>query len=352
MSILYCTPHEPCRRAVAPWSLRCRISPWRESRTTCTRVSPGSDFPSTLAARIHRDTDGNPLFVVGVVDSLVSRGHILYTGPGWALPVPLETINLDMPDSVRLLIESQLDRVSPADRALLQAASCAGEDFSPLVVAAALDQDVADTETRCDGLARARRFLRAAGHIEWPDHRVSPRYAFTHELYRQVVYKQVTEAQCMRLHQRIGQALEAAYGARRMEVAPRLAVHFERGRDDARAITYLTAAAAGARKRFANRETIGYLEAALAITARAADDGVRRRQELNLRLVLGPALSDTHGWAAEQVLRNYKRASELCADTGGPPQQMKILYARWYAHVARGERSETVATAAEFKNLA
>src|SRR5262245_44346058 len=277
---------------------------------------PGSDFPSALAARIHRDTDGNPLFVVGVVDSLVSRGHILYTGPGWALPVPLETINLDMPDSVRLLIESQLDRVSPADRALLQAASCAGEDFSPLVVASALDQDVADTETRCDGLARARRFLRAAGHIEWPDHRVSPRYAFTHELYRQVVYGQVTEAQCMRLHQRIGHALEAAYGARRMEVAPRLAVHFERGRDDARAVTYLAAAAAGARQRFAHREAIGYFEAALAIVGLGHDDDVRNRRELELRLALGVLLNESHGFASEPVRRNYQRASELCALVG------------------------------------
>src|SRR5262245_55940135 len=313
---------------------------------------PGSHFPPGLAPRLHQDTDGNPLFVVGAVDSLVLRGHILDTGSGWALPVPLETINVDMPDNVRLLIESQLDGVSPADRAVLQAASCAGEDFSPLVVAAAVGQDVADTETRCDGLARARRFLRAAGHIEWPDHRVSPRYAFTHELYRQVVYGQVTDAQCMRLHQRIGQALEAAYGVRRMEVAPRLAVHFERGHDDERAVTYLAAAAAGARKRFANRETIGYLDAALAILEHRPDDDVRRRQELDLRLVLGPALGDTHGWAAEQVLRNYERASELCADTGSSPQHLNILCARWYAHAARGERSETVATAAEFKDLA
>src|SRR5215831_15400163 len=311
----------------------------------------GSDFPPGLASRIHQNTDGNPLFMVGAVDSLVSRGHILHTGPGWALPVPLEMINLDMPDSARLLIESQLDDVSPADGALLQAASCAGEDFSPLVVAAALGQDVADTETRCEGLARARRFLRAEGHIEWPDHRVSPRYAFTHELYRQAVYRQVTEAQCMRLHQRIGQALEAAYGARRMEVAPRLAINFERGSDDARAVTYLAAAAAGARKRFANRETIGYLEAALAIVALGPEDDARRRRELELRLALGVLLNESHGFASEQVRRNYERASELCARVGAPAQRLNVLYARWYVHATRAERTETLAIAAELRGF-
>jgi predicted ATPase len=313
---------------------------------------PGNEFPSALAPRIHQDTDGNPLFVVGVVDSLLSRGHILETPPGWALPAPLEVIDLAVPDNVRLLIETQLDGLGPADRSLLQAASCAGEDFSSLVVAAALGQDVADTEVRCDALARARRFLRPAGQLQWLDHRVSPRYAFGHELYRPVVYAQITESQCMRLHQRIGKALEAAYGARRFEVAPRLAVHFERGRDDARAVEYLTGAAAGARRRFANREAIGYLEVALRLATAEDGTSAARRRELELRLALGAALSDIHGFASEEVLRNYARASELCARAGTSAQRLEILYTRWYVHALRAERKETVAVAAELSRLA
>lgn len=313
---------------------------------------PGSDLPSRLAPMIHRNTDGHPLFVVGVVDSLLSRGHILNTGPGWALPVPLQMIELNIPDNVRLLIESQLDSLSPGDRAVLQAASCAGEDFSPIVVAAALGQDLADTEMRCGVLARARGFLRPAGHVEWPDRRVSPRYAFSHELYRQVVYGQITEGQCIQLHQRIGRALEAAYGARRMEVAPRLAVHFEQGRDGARAVEYLAAAAAAARQRFANREAIGYLEAALATAAREPDERARRLQELELRLALGAALAETHGYASEHVRTNYERASELCARVGSAAQRLSILYARWFVHAMRAQRKETFAIAGELARIA
>ncbi|HME89820.1 MAG TPA: AAA family ATPase, partial [Myxococcaceae bacterium] len=118
---------------------------------------PGNDFPSWLGRRIHQQTDGQPLFMVGVVDSLVSRGRIVDTAPGWALTVPSETVDLGVPDDVRLLIESQLDGLSPADRALLQAASVAGEDFSPLVVAAALGHEEPEVEARCETLVRTRR---------------------------------------------------------------------------------------------------------------------------------------------------------------------------------------------------
>src|SRR5262249_18690444 len=302
--------------------------------------------------RIYEQTDGNPLFVVGVVDSLVSRGRIIDTAPGWVLTVPSETLDLDVPDDVRLLIESQLDGLSPGDRALLQAASVAGEDFSPLVIATALGQEEPDAEARCEALVRARRFLKTVGHVEWSDRRLSRRYAFSHDLYRQVVYGQISEGHFRRLHHRLAEALEAAYGARRREIAPRLAVHFERGRDDGRAIHYLIAAAAGARKRFANREAIGYLEAALAIVTLTPDGDGRRRQELEVRLALGPALSESHGPASEQSHENYERAFELSKTVGSPAQRLRILYARWHGYLSRGGRSEVLAMATEFEDFA
>jgi len=313
---------------------------------------PGSDFPPALARLIHKHTDGNPLFMVAVVDRMLSRGDILDTAPGWALRAPPEKVDLGVPDDVGLLIENQLDDLSPADRALLQAASVAGDDFTALVVAAALGCEVADAEMRCEAFVHAQRFLRIAGHVEWPDRSVSRRYAFIHELYRQVAYSEIPEGHCMRLHQRIGQALEAAYGARQMDIAPQLAIHFERGRDDARALRYLGAAAARARQRFASREAIGYLEAALALVALLPEDDERRRQELELRLPLGAALSDIHGFASEQVRDNYERAYVLCAAVGTTAELFGILYARWYLHAIRGERAETTAIALKLHDLA
>jgi hypothetical protein len=313
---------------------------------------PGNGFAPALARVIRAHTDGNPLFMVGVVDHMLSRGHILETEPGWALHAPLEKIDLGVPDDVRFLIENQFRGLSPADRAVVQAASVAGNEFTPLVVAAALGSDVADVELRCEAFARAQRFLRVVGRVEWPDRSVTDRYAFTHELYRQVVYADISEAQCMRLHQRIGRALEAAHGAQRMEIAAQLAIHFERGRDDARALHYFAAAATRARERFASREAIGYLEPALGLVSLIPDEGERCRRELELRLALGAALSDTHGFASESVRENYEIAAELCAKVGTAAQLFDILYARWYFYMIRADRDEAIARVAQLRDLA
>jgi len=155
---------------------------------------PRHDFPATFARVIRRHTDGNPLFMAGFIDHLRLQGVILETSPGWSLRAPLETITLDVPDDVRLLIDNDLEGLSPADRHLLQAASVAGDDFTPLVVAAPLGCEVVDVEMRCEAFVHARRFLRVAGHVEWPDGSVSRRYAFVHELYRRAVYGQIAEA--------------------------------------------------------------------------------------------------------------------------------------------------------------
>src|SRR5262249_14275957 len=172
------------------------------------------------------------------------------------------------------------------------------------------------------------------------------------ELYRQAVYAQITEAQCVRLHQRMGQALEAAYGARQTDIAPTLARHFGRSHDDARALRYLIAAAERARLRFASRAALEYLQAAIALLLRRSEDDERRRQELELRLELGAMLSDIHGFGSEQVRQNYERAAELCSAVGSPAQLFGILYARWYLHTVRAERDEALSTAAELDRLA
>ena len=313
---------------------------------------PGSTFPPALARVIHTHTDGTPLFMVGVVDQMQSRAQILDTEPGWELRAPPEKLDLGVPDDVRLMIEDQHRALSPADRALLEAASVAGNEFTALVLAAALGCEVADAEMRCEAFVHAQRFLRVAGYVEWPDRSVARRYAFRHELYRQVVYAAIPEGHRMGLHQHLGEALEAAYGVRAMDIAPQLALHFERGRDDVRALHYLAAAATRARQRFASREAIGYLEAALALVRLLPDEDERHRRELELRLPLGATVADIHGFASERVRENYERASALCQMVGSAAQRFDVLYARWYLHAMHADREEAIAFAAELADLA
>ena len=313
---------------------------------------PGNDFPLSLAHQIYEHTGGQPLFLVAIVDHLLSRGWILDTAPGWALSARPETMDLGVPDDVRRMIETQFHRLNPAERSLLEAASVAGNEIASPIIAAALGCEAGVAELHCETLARAQQFLHVAGKIEWPAGGVARHYVFTHELYRQVVYEEIPEGRCARLHQRTGEALEAAYGARATEIAPQLAAHFQRGRDAARAVRYLISAGVRARQRFASREAIGYLEPALALVALLPDADERGRCELAVRLALGRALGDVSGFGAEPVRANYERAYELCVALEKREELFEALYARWYVHALRAERDETIARAAELDDLA
>jgi tetratricopeptide (TPR) repeat protein len=67
------------------------------------------------------------------------------------------------------------------------------------------------------------------------------------------------------LHRRIGDFQETAYSDHREEIAAELAIHFEEGRDYARAIRYRRISATNALKRYANREAQEHLGKALAL---------------------------------------------------------------------------------------
>lgn len=308
---------------------------------------PGSTFDRDLTRMLHEHTGGHPLFLTGIVEHLVNQGWILDTEPGWALSRPLPLLDLGVPDDVRLMIETQLQRLSPPECRLLEAAAVAGSQTSVPLLAAVLERDAADVDAACEAAIRAGHFLRRAGTVGWSGGHAVQRYAFTHELYGKVAYENVSSDRRARLHQRVAETLEAAHVDRAAELAGQLATHFQRGGDAARAVHYLTEAAARSRRLGASREAVEYFEPALRLVACLPDVAERERTELALRLGAGRALGDVHGFTADAVRDNYTRVSELCTRVGTAAELVEVLHARWYLHALRAERDQTLALAAE-----
>src|SRR5262249_37893490 len=100
---------------------------------------PAHRFPSQLVSLIHERTEGNPLFMVNTIDHLIAERLIESHEDGWRLTAPIDTVKLGVPDSIRQLIETQIDRLDPSDQRILEAASVAGAEFPSAAVSAALD---------------------------------------------------------------------------------------------------------------------------------------------------------------------------------------------------------------------
>ncbi|MDQ4148193.1 MAG: tetratricopeptide repeat protein, partial [Pseudomonadota bacterium] len=188
----------------------------------------------------------------------------------WTLQSAIVDLDPGVPESLRQMIERQIERHSLQEQYVLEAASIAGTEFSSTTVAAALETSVPEIEACLARLVRRGQLVRDRDVEEWPDNTLSASYTFAHALYENVLYHRQSAARRMQFHRRIGLCLERAYGLRAAEIASELALHFEKGREYAKAVHYLRQAAASAAARYANREAIDYLTRALALPSDAS----------------------------------------------------------------------------------
>ena len=319
---------------------------------------PGGGLPPGLARLLHARTEGNPLFLVNLVDYWLAQGALIsrsrHDQPGaaaWELRTDLHALDTGVPVSIRSLIEKQLERLSPDELRILEGASIAGVEFSSAAAAAAADHDVLAAEEHCERLVRQHHFLLTKGVGEWPDGTVSARYRFGHELYHRVVYERVAVARRRRLHARLGQRLEAAYGAKTDEIAAELALHFEQARDPARSAGYLGQAADRAARHFAHREAADYLRRALQAVGQLPE-AERANHELRLQVRLGLQLQVTQGFAAPEAQQAYLRARELFRHAGQTSLLFPVLWGLWLFHKVRSELPKAREMAEELHALA
>jgi DNA-binding winged helix-turn-helix (wHTH) protein/tetratricopeptide (TPR) repeat protein len=240
------------------------------------------ELPPGLATVIHRHSDGNPLFMTAMLDHLAHRGVLTQANGHWTITVPLDEIQPGVPETLRQMLEMQLQHASDTDQRLLESASVAGQHFTAWAVASMLAIESTNVEEQCDALVGRDQFVKASGSRALTGDLVTPEYQFRHALYREVLYRRLNPRQRTGLHRSLAIALEALRSPFESEMAAEIASHFEEGRDHDRAIRHLIVAAQNATRRYAYPEAIAALEHARGLLPRVAD---APQQELELQLL-------------------------------------------------------------------
>jgi len=234
---------------------------------------PESSLPDGLAALVYQHSEGNPLFMVAALDHLIGRGFITRRERTWQLRRPLNEIELAVPETLREMIEVQIERLSPEEQQVLEVASLTHHRTFSVVAraAAAMNADAGHFEKVCERLSRRTHILRPGTLEELPDGTVSPFYEFAHALYREVLYSRIAPSRRTQLHRQAAEWAEVTFTEDVSDAAPYLAYHFEHGGDYARAVKYLRAAAQTAGRRYAPREATVHLQHALELSGRLPD---------------------------------------------------------------------------------
>lgn len=302
-----------------------------------TTDTAGVAFHQDLARLIHQRTDGNALFMVAIVDELLSRGELRPVNGSWQAGEQVEAITASAPHTVWQFIEHQLDEVSGDTQQILEAASVAGVEFSAAAAAAGVKQAVENVEAQCEALARHAQFLESWGAADWPDGTIATCYRFVHALYQEILYSRIPKGRRIGLHKRIGERKEVGYKKHTREIAAELAVHFERGREYPRAVHYLYQAGEIAIERSGHREAIELFGRGLALLQYLPQTPEQTKQELQLQISLGWALIATKGYAALEVEHAFDRARVLCQQVGNVRQRFGVVSGLEAFHSIRAE---------------
>jgi len=241
------------------------------------------DVPWGLAEAVHRQTEGNPLFVQEVVRHLVEEGLISREVERGRVDrdTPAE---MTIPEGLRDVIGKRLSALSQECNRLLSIAAVIGREFRLDVL-----QKVADAKD--DELLAALAEARAVAVVdERSGIGAAVTYRFTHALFRQTLYEEIIAPRRIRLHQQVGQALEEVHARRLEEHAAELAEHFSHSSDPAdlaKAIGYGEIAAQRAIGVYAYGEAVRLLEQAIQV--QDVLDPEDKAKQCDLLLALGDA---------------------------------------------------------------
>lgn len=191
------------------------------------------------AEEIARRSGGNALFLFELVDAMRATG----------------TVD-SLPDSVESLIAGEIDRLSPADRTVLRYASVLGASFDPVLLSAAVREEVELDDGVWSRLAE----------LVSPEPGGATRFRNT--LIRDAAYEGLPYRRRRVLHDRVGRAIESHAGISPEEEIGTLAFHFHEAQRYDKAWEYCRQAGDRAMEIYANVDAARFYERAVSAGGR------------------------------------------------------------------------------------
>ncbi len=257
-----------------------------------SNLAGGKALPAELVDQIVTKTDGVPLFIEELTETILDFGDLIERGDRYLYAG--ESVRVSIPETLRDSLMARLDRVADVKR-IAQVGSVIGREFGYDLVAeivkigeAALS-DALSRLVASDSRPAAEPFHSGIYVQACP--RAGHRLRF------------VVKSQRMALHGMIAQALEKRWPESRDTRPELLANHYTAAGMFEAAVPYWRRAGELAMQRFALREAITHLGNGMSLIKEMPPGPQRDLMELELRTVLGPAVVAQHGWAQGEVSR-------------------------------------------------
>jgi DNA-binding CsgD family transcriptional regulator len=256
-------------------------------------------IPQALAELVHRQTEGNPLFVHETLRFVIDAG-LVEQRDGALRRVGDQTLAGRIPEGLRDAVGKRVSRMNASTNRVLNVAAVIGRDFELEVLRQVLAQPEEELEAAIEEASAAAIVEERSAVVG-----TAISYRFSHAFFRQTLYDEIVAPRRIRLHQQVAHALEELHRARLEEHAAELAEHYafsSNTSDLAKAVRFGELAAKRASDVYAYGEAARHLEHALAVLDVA--DPADQSKRCDLLLAFGEAL-----WPAGETQRVIARVA-------------------------------------------
>jgi DNA-binding SARP family transcriptional activator len=248
-------------------------------------LRPDDELDPELVARLWRETEGNPLFVIEALRVGIS------SDAGQAVLTP----------TIRAVLGARLDQLTDGARQLAEVAAVYGRPFSASLMVTATRIQESELVEHLDELWR-RRIIRDHG----------PNYDFSHDKLRAVALERISPVRRRGIHRAVAAAIVAELGDDAAATSPQLAAHYDQAGIVDAAIDAYRVAGARAVAVSALEEAVSMFQRALSLIAELPSSSDRDALELDIRIALGSPLVALEGYGSKSAHKLYERARSLC----------------------------------------
>ena len=241
----------------------------------------GKPPPDAVVDAIFSETEGNPFFVEEVFRHLAEEGKLFADGE---FRTDIDVDELDVPESVRLVVGRRLERLGDEAQKVLAAGAVVGRAF-PFRLLEAI------TDVESGRLLDVVEEAEAARVVVGEERDGEVHYSFAHELIRQTLLAGLSVLRRQRLHLAVADAIEHTDKRARQERPSEIAHHLLQAgaaADAERTLEYLELTAQRALEAAAFEDAVRAIDDALSVVD--PDDRLRVAQ-----------LQERRGWAVRAL---------------------------------------------------
>ena len=303
-----------------------------------TGVAGGKPLPEELTQQVIEKTDGIPLFVEELTQTILESELVQEESDRYVLNGPLPP--LAVPNTLQESLTARLDALAET-RVVAQTAAALGREFSLQVLAAVMKKRLEELEPAILELLNSGLVVRIGSNS----------LMFKHALVRDAAYTNLLRSRRKSLHGRIATVLERDFPELAMTEPELLAYHYTEANLADSAVGYWLRAGERALERSAYPEAIAHLNQGLELVKELSDENLRAKTEIALRMAIGVPLIWT-SFGGPEAAENYERARSLCMEFDEEEQLFSAIWGLWFGLFLQSKAREAVVFADQLLDLA